>query len=207
MLRIKAKESAFFTLFNEVSGSACQAAEALVDLMKHYENVEDKIRSIKNIEHQCDQHVHALIELLHKSFITPIDREDIYMLAKELDDITDAINSTAYLFSMFNVQAVREDGLRLAELVLAGAKEVNTVVEQIRAIKRSSVIRPHIIEVNKIENEGDVVYRSAISKLFSSESDPIEIIKWKSIYEHLETALDACEEVANIADGVVMKHG
>jgi uncharacterized protein len=208
MFRVTPKEEKFFDLFVETTASTCKAAELLEELMGNYnyDDIDEKIAAIEEIEHQCDQHVHDIFELLNKSFITPIDREDIHLIAKELDNITDAIESTAHRFRMLNVREIREDAKKLSKLIVECTRELKKVMADLKNMKKSANLRERIIEVNRIENVGDNIFRNAITELFASEKNAIEVIKWKEIYEYLENTLDACEDVANIAEGVIMKH-
>ena len=206
MFRITPKEGIFFELFANTAADTCQAANMLEELMNNYVDVTNKIRAIEEIEHKCDSHVHKMLEQLNRSFITPIDREDIYMIAKELDNITDYIESTAHRFRMFNVTSIREDAKLLAKLIVQCTKELMNVMAELKKMKTSKILKEKIIEVNRIEDEADEIFRSAMQRLFVSESNPIEVIKWKEIYEYLENTLDACEDVANLIEGVVMKN-
>ncbi|MDF2522536.1 MAG: hypothetical protein K0R31_177 [Clostridiales bacterium] len=206
MFRITPREEIFFDLFVETSDSICKAAEMLEDLMVNYTDVESKINAIEEIEHGCDQQVHKILQQLNKSFITPIDREDIYSISKELDNITDSIESTAHRFDMFNLTDVREDAIKLAKLITQCANELRNVLSELKNMKTSKVLREKIIEVNRIEDDGDTIYRKAIKQLFKTETNAVEVVKWKEIFEYLENTLDACEDVANIIEGVVMKH-
>ncbi len=206
MFRITPKEEIFFDLFVETAKNTCRSAEMLEDLMVNYVSVNDKIKQIEEIEHECDQNVHNILKQLNKSFITPIDREDIHAIAKEMDNITDAIESTAHRFRMFNVSSIREDAKKVANLIVQCTKELTGVMEEMKNMKTSTELEKKIIEVNRIENVGDEIYRDAIAQLFVAEKDAIEVVKWKEIYEYLENTLDACEDVANLVEGVVMKH-
>lgn len=206
MFRITAKEGIFFELFSITAADTCKAANMLEELMNNYVDVTNKIRAIEEIEHKCDGHVHSMLEQLNRSFITPIDREDIYLIAKELDNITDDIESTAHRFRMFNVTGIRDEAKKLAKLIVQCTEELMDVMAELKKMKTSKKLKEKIIEVNRIEDEGDEIFRSAMQQLFISESNPIEVIKWKEIYEYLENTLDACEDVANIIEGVVMKN-
>lgn len=206
MFRITAKEGIFFKLFEDTAADTCLAANMLEELMNNYVDVTNKIRAIEEIEHKCDGHVHRMLEQLNRSFITPIDREDIYLIAKELDNITDDIESTAHRFRMFNVTGIRDEAKLLAKLIVQCTRELMNVMSELKRMKTSKILKEKIIEVNRIEDEADEIFRSAMQKLFVSESNPIEVIKWKEIYEYLENTLDACEDVANIIEGVVMKN-
>lgn len=206
MFRKTPKEEIFFDLFVDTVENACKSAVMLEDLMKNYTDIERKIKAIEEVEHECDLKVHKIIAHLNKSFITPIDREDIFLIAKKLDNITDSIESTAHRFIMLNVNSITEDAIRLSELIVSCSAELKSVLVELKNMKKSTLLQSKVIEVNRIENEGDEIFRKAVTGLFKSPKDPIEVIKWKEIYEYLESSLDACEDVANIIEGVVTKH-
>lgn len=206
MFRMTAKEAIFFDLFSDTAADTCKAARMLEELMRNFTDITEKVGAIEEIEHKCDGHVHKMLEHLNRSFVTPIDREDIYLIAKELDNITDDIESTAHRFKMFNVTSIRPDALKMAELIIECTEELMGVMSELKNMKTSKVLKDRIIEVNRIEDAGDDIFRNAMQSLFVNENDPLEVIKWKEIYEYLENTLDACEDVANIIEGVVMKH-
>ena len=206
MFRITRKEEVFFDLFVETTELACTAAKKLDDLVTKLDDVEEKIKTIKKIEHDCDQSIHKIMKQLNRSFITPIDREDIYEIAKALDNITDEIECVAHRFTMFNVTSVTDYAGAFSNLIVFCTKELKDLMVELKNLKTSKIIAKKIIEVNRIENEGDDLYRVAMTALFSSQVDPVDVIKWKDIYDHLENTLDACEDVANIVEGVVMKN-
>jgi len=206
MFRVTRKEEIFFDLFVEIMDYAGLAATKLNDLINHYEDVDAKIEQIKTIEHECDQVFHTLMRQLNKSFVTPIDREDINVIARDLDNITDTIEDVAHSFRMFNIVTVREEAKALAALIEKSTDELKILMGEMKHMKTSKVLSEKVIEVNRLENEGDDIYRKSMTSLFSGEVDTLEVIKWKQIYEFLENSLDACEEVANTVEGVVMKH-
>ena len=203
---LKKREEVFYDLFDETIEKALEAALLLEELMNDYTDITRKIAHLKDIEHECDMHVHKIMKALNASFITPIDREDIYSIAKEMDNIVDTIGEAANKFELFHVTEVRAEAKIMAKLIVACVRELKIVVNELRRMKRSKILREKIIEVNRIENEGDVIYRGAIKSLFETEINALEVIKWKQIYEFLEDSIDACEDVANILEGVVMKH-
>ena len=206
MFRITAKEGIFFDLFKETATDTHVAAKLLEELMMDFTDLNNKIAVIEEIEHKCDGYVHKMLEHLNRSFITPIDREDIFLIAKELDNITDAIESTAHRLRMLNVSDIKDDAKKIAKLTSQCTEELVIVMAELKKMKTSKILKSKIIEINRIENEGDDIFRNAIQKLFVSESNALEVIKWKEIYEYLENTLDACEDVANIVEGVVMKN-
>ena len=206
MFRTTKKDMIFYDLFSVVMEDTCTGAEILEDLFRSFTNTEEKIDSLKKLEHKCDRTVHDVIDQLNRSFITPLDREDIYMIAKEIDNIMDCVESTAYRLKMFNITVIRPDSLEMADLVVNCAKVIRRVVDELRNMKNSKTLHDDIIEVNRLENQGDAIYRKFVRDLFVEEKDPLEIIKWKEIIEHMEHTLDACEDVANIIEGVVSKN-
>lgn len=207
MFRITPKEEIFFDFFVEIVQKNVKAAELFYDLMNDYKNVGEKVKQIEVIEHDCDAIVHKVFRQLDASFITPIDREDIHLIAKELDDITDEVEMTAQRFIMFNVDNIKGEAIKMAKLIVDATKELEVLVTDLRFMKKKTEkIHNKIIDINKIENDGDYIFRAAMKELFSSEKDVMEVVRWKSIYNYLEAVLDSCENVANIIEGIVMKH-
>ena len=143
---------------------------------------------------------------MNGSFITPFDREDIYKIAKEMDEIVDCLEEVSNRFVVFGVTAMKPDAIELTKLIIDGIRELDVLFENFHKLKSDKIVIDQVIEVNRIENEGDIVYRQALKTLFREEKDPVELIKWKHLFEQLEASLDACEDVANIVEGVVMKY-
>jgi predicted phosphate transport protein (TIGR00153 family) len=206
IFNISKREDAFFSKFNEVGEVICQSAELIDGLMKNYVCVEEKDKELEEKEHACDNLVHNILELINKSFITPIDREDINLIAKELDNIVDSIESAAHRFCMFDVKEVREEAIEMTKLIVECTKALKEILFELGNMKTSKTLTKKIIEVNRIEGLGDDLFRKAIKRLFKEESSAIEILKWKEIFEFLEDTLDTCEDVANTIEGVVTKH-
>lgn len=206
MFRITPREKIFFDFFIETADKACLAAKKLDELVDNYTDVNSKVQAIKEVEHDCDKCVHNIFSQLNKSFITPIDREDIYEIAKVLDNITDFIESTAQDFTMFNVTSMTDEAKKFTSLIVNCTEELKCVMTELKDLKVSKILLEKIIEVNRIENEGDELYRASMAKLFSNGMDTKDILKWSVIYDSFENSLDACEDVANIVEGVVMKN-
>lgn len=206
MLGMKKKEDIFFDLFIESSSKVIIAGEAFLDLVHNYENVEDKVANLKILETDCDMQAHKILKKLNESFITPFDREDIYNIARDMDDIVDCIEEVANRFVVFDIKEMRPEVIIMADLTMQCIRELDVLFRHLREIKLNTIVREQIIEVNRIENDGDIVYRRALTKLFKNEKDAVEIIKWKHLYELLEESIDSCENVANIVEGLVMKH-
>lgn len=206
MFKFRSKEASFFDLFTELVEATHSAANKLENLTNNFTNIELQVKELEDLEHECDLRVHKILAQLNKSFITPIDREDIFLIAKEVDNITDAIESTAHRFLMLNVTEIRKEAKMMVALIVQSTRELHALMSGLKNMKSRNTIQTKIIEVNRIEDEGDDIFRTAISELFASEPNPVEIIKWKEIFEYLENTLDACEDVANIVEGVIMKN-
>ncbi|MDD5306245.1 MAG: DUF47 family protein [Deltaproteobacteria bacterium] len=206
MFRMTQREMTFFDVFEEASEISYQSAVILQDLVLHYQDPDAKIKALEEKEHEGDKLVHVMMDRLNKSFITPIDREDLFLISKDLDTITDLVESTAHLFTMFDVTSVKDEAKELVRLIVAATGEVHAVTKEMKNFKKSKELKPKVIEINRLENEGDRLYRRAVRALFTQEKDPLEVMKWKEVYEYLESSLDACEHVANVILGVVVKH-
>jgi uncharacterized protein len=198
------KDEKFFAMFKEMTGNIIDGAVLLKEMLDDYNDPAVMQRKIKDVEHKGDQLTHEIIKKLNKSFITPLDREDIYALSAALDDILDLIDASAQRFVMYNVEKPTPEAKELAFLILKGCQTVAKAVSHLGG--KFEHIAEHCVEVNALENEADRVCRDAISRLFDEEKDPIQLIKWKEIYETLERATDKCEDAANILESVVVKN-
>ena len=206
MFGLKKKEDVFYTLFIEYARKIEIVGEKFLDLIEHYENVEEKVEKIKVLETECDMYAHNILNKLNVAFITPFDREDIYNVTKQMDDIVDCIEEASNRFVVFDVKEIRKESLLMANLILQSTRELVVLFENLPDLKKNDLVKTQIIEVNRLENEGDVIYREALMKLFREDINPIELIKWKHIFEQIENSLDSCENVANIIEGVAMKY-
>lgn len=203
---LKPREDKFFELFIVNAKLSVQAAIKLNEFMQDLSDGEEKYKVIKEIENECDRQVHAIFEQLNRTFITPLDREDIHMIAKSLDEVTDMIEQTASRFLMYNIDKSTPEAMEVSVMIVKCTKELLGLMETLRESKGTKELKKWIIEINNLEEQGDANYRKSITKLFHSETPAIEVIQWKDIYENLEKTLDACEDVANVIEGVVMKH-
>ena len=206
MIGVKKKENEFYLLLEEFAGKIVKAGEVFYDLVSNYEDIEKKVADVKTLETECDMQAHKILTALNASFITPFDREDIYSITKEMDDIVDSIEEVANRFIVFDVNKLKPESFAMATYIMQAIRELEVMFKHLPEAQKNSIVREQIIEVNRIENDGDVLYRDALKKLFREEKDPIELIKWKHLYEQLETSLDSCENVANIVEGVIMKY-
>lgn len=205
-LRLIPKEEAFFGLFSSQAENAVEGARLLKALLEDYTDVDQKRMMIEKAENYGDEITHKIIEKLNSTFITPIDREDIHALASALDDILDLINAAAQRLHLYGVNSIPDDAKTLANIILRSAEEILGLTNSMQNLKDAKNMKAGCIEVNRLENEGDKVSSHAIAGLFRNESNPIEVIKWKELYEVLETAIDKCEDAANIIESVVVKH-
>jgi len=200
--RILPREKSFFDMFTEVTINIQAGAQALVNLLEDYREPEQKVSHIKDLEHRGDQMTHDIMTRLNQTFITPFDREDIHELCSKLDDVIDLIDAFASRLVIYNIRALRPGAAELARIVRKATDEVHHAVT---LLEKHDRILPHCIEINRLENEADTIVRAAIARLFEEEKDPVEIIKWKELYEVLEIATDKCEDIANVIESVVLK--
>lgn len=205
-LRLIPKEEKFFDLFKAQAANVVVGAHALKALLEDYTDVDQKRMKIEKIENNGDEIAHKIIEMLNTTFITPMDREDIHALACALDDILDYINASSQRLQLYCVTSITDEAIALANVILRAAEETEALTNTMEHFKDIKNLKERWIEVNRLENEGDLISRNAIAALFQKEKDPIEVIKWKELYEHLETAIDKCEDAVNIIESVVLKN-
>ncbi|MCA1623402.1 MAG: DUF47 family protein [Acidobacteria bacterium] len=202
--RLLPREDEYFVLFAQMTEKIQIASNGLVEMMQgESENFESYVKRIKDLEHECDELMHSVSVKLNKSFITPFDREDIFTLAVALDDVCDYIDAGARAIVMYGIQDISDHAKHLAKVIQGLAMEINSAVSM---LNKANGMNQHIVEIHRLENEADDVYFRAIGELFQKETDPIQLIKWKELYEILENATDRCESVANIIESVVLKH-
>lgn len=201
----KTAEVNFYNLFIEFMSKILSAGLAFEELVRIYDDVPNRIGDLKVMETECDMQTHKILKQLNDSKNTPFEREDIHALAKEMDEIVDNIEEAASRFSMFGITEMRPEAVGMASLILKAIEELEILFLHLREANKNSKVMDQIIEINRIENEGDVLHRSTLSRLFQEEKNPIELIKWKHLYEEMEEALDACESVANMVEGILMK--
>jgi predicted phosphate transport protein (TIGR00153 family) len=196
----------FFDLFEESARNVVRTAHALKHLVDNWEHLEACFAEITEFEHRGDSITHEIIALLNRAFITPFDREDISLLAHSLDDVVDFIDSAADAMSLYKVNKPGERAKELADIIVQGAVEVEKAIPMLRSHKELKNILPRCVEINRLENMADRVYRSALAELFDNTTDLARVIQWREIYLHMETATDRCEDVADVLEGVALKH-
>ena len=204
--RLMPTEGKFFELFNQHANLCIKGCKEMVELMNNFDNLEIRVHAIEGIEKQADKITHECIDLLHKTFITPIDRDDIHQLITRMDDILDLLEDAGQTISLYDIQHVTPEAKRLAELCLACAEKVAAAVALLPNMNNSKEIMHICTEIDRLESDADHVMRAAMSKLFRDEPDVRNLIKLKAIYEILETVTDRCEDVANIIEGIVLEN-
>jgi predicted phosphate transport protein (TIGR00153 family) len=200
------RENKFFTLFEESAANTKKAAEVLKELMDTWQFVDSRVAEITELEHRGDNITHEIISLLHRTFVTPLDREDIALLAHTLDDIIDFIHATVDAMFIYKIKSPTERAKQLADIIIKAVVAVQKAISALRKRSQLKIIIEECVEINRLENMADRVYRAAIGELFDDTKDIAELIKWREIYEHMESATDRAEDVANVLEGVALKH-
>jgi uncharacterized protein len=206
MFTVRAKKNEFFGMFDTSALNVHEGAKALLDLLEHYEDVPNKVRKLKNIEHAGDEHTHRLLEKLAKMFITPLDREDIQRIATRLDDVLDSMEAAASRMMLYNIQKITDDAKALGHVLVKATSLLVQAFSLLPDIKHPAGLLSVCVEIHTQENEGDRLNHHALAKLFDEETDTRDIIKWKDIYQILEGATDQCEDVADVLHTIVLKH-
>jgi len=193
----------FFDLFEEAGTNIVRAADLLDQMLRSFPDRRDLARDILICEQEGDRITHDIIQRLNQTFVTPIDREDIYALASALDDIVDFTEEVADYLGLYKVEAPMEQSQRLAHVLLQASRAVADAIPRLRGFKD---ISHYTVEINRLENDGDRIVREAVASLFDTGIDPMVVIRWKDIFERLEAAIDSTEKVANILEGIVIKN-
>ena len=201
--RLIPREEKFFADFQALADELKRGARLLEEMLAPEHPAWDKADEIKEAEHKCDQLTHEIIQRLNRTFVTPLDREDIFNLARSLDDVMDAIDAAATVVRLYHIDSVRPGARELARLV---SNSVEQVVRAVEALEGKRGVAECAVEINRLENEADRAHQAAVQALFRDEKDAIVIMKWKEILDFLEEATDRCEDVANVLEGVVVKH-
>jgi uncharacterized protein len=197
------RDREFFDLFEEAGGNILRAAGLLEELLKDFPERNELARDILICEQDGDRITHDIIQRLNQTFVTPIDREDVYALASALDDVVDYTEEVADYLGLYKIEAPMEQAQALAHVLHAAARQISEAMPRLRGFKD---ISHYTVEINRLENDGDRITREAIASLFDNGIDPMVVIRWKDIFERLEEAIDASEHVANILQGIVIKN-
>lgn len=200
------REDSFFVQFDALASCQVDVSQTFIDMLSHYDDAPAKERRIRDIEHRADEISHRAIELLHKTFITPFDRDQILKLVSRMDDVVDLVDSVARRMTLYGVTGPTRELMEMGLVLQKACIEMQKAVRGLRNLKNPIEIQNACIEINKLENDGDALRDAVVAKLFRDGDDAIEVFKWKEIYEDVETAIDRCEDVANIIEGVVMEN-
>lgn len=202
--RLIPREEKFFTDFQALAIELHDGARLLEAMVAPDRPIWEQADAIKRIEHKCDTITHEVIQRLNRTFVTPLDREDIHALARTLDDVMDAIDAAAGLIRLYRLDSVRFGVREMAQIITASTAEIRPALD---ALEDNKGLITHAVEINRLENEADRIHQEAVSRLFDDERDPIMVMKWKETLDFLEAATDRCEDVANVLEGVMVKHG
>jgi uncharacterized protein len=193
----------FFALFQKQAENIVSGAQAFIKMLEHYTGVPEQVQIIKAIEHQGDEITHQIFRKLNQTFITPFDREDMHELCGTMDDVIDLIDAAASRFVLYRVDQIRPGTIELAKVLGAATAELSAAIH---AMESPDKALHRVIEINRLENESDRICRTLIAQLFEEEKDSVQIIKWKEIFEVIETAVDKCEDVSNVIESVILKN-
>jgi uncharacterized protein len=197
------KEREFFDLFEEAGANIVRASALLARLLEEWPDHGELAREVRDCEHEGDRITHDIIQRLNQTFVTPIDREDIYALASSLDDIVDFIEEVSDFLGLYRIEATMDKAIEMGQILHESARAIAGAIPRLRTFKD---IHHYTVEVNRLENEGDRVMRDALASLFETGIDPMLVIRWKDIFERLEDAIDSTESAANILEGIVIKN-
>jgi predicted phosphate transport protein (TIGR00153 family) len=200
------REAKFFDLFEQMTKTMAMSAKELKSLVDNWSDVETKVALINEIEHEGDTTTHQIMYQLNRTFITPFDREDITLLAHSLDDVIDLIHAAADTMLLYKVKAPGLRARELADIIVQIVGVVEQAIPQLRHRSDIQQMLNYCVEINRLENVADKIYRSALTELFDNTTDIAEVIKWREIYQEMENATDRCEDVANVLEGVALKH-
>ena len=205
-MRLFPKQENFFDYFEELANKIEEGGRLFLEMTETHDYSESKVAKLKEIEHEADIITHRTYEKMHTTFLTPIDREDIYALVNKMDSIMDVIEATAVRIHLYKVKKIDDQIIKQAEILNEAITKVKYIIHAMRNMKNSKMILDGCVEINTLENAGDVVLRTIMANLFENEKDAIELIKWKDIFQLLEEGIDVCEDVSNIVEGIVLKH-
>jgi len=199
------REDKFYRLFEQAAANVLRGAQLLSDLLSNFSDVATKVKMIQATEHEGDTITHEIFEQLNRTFVTPLDREDIAAIAHALDDVLDFVEASADAFQLYDIDEPTSAAIELGELILQATQQVQKGIVAMRHRKQAGEVREAVVEINRIENLADQVYRGAMSTLFR-QADPVRMVKWKQVYDYLEQATDLCEDVGDVLQGVLLKN-
>ncbi len=204
--RLLPRQTNFFDYFERLAALSVEGARALSELSKDRADFDAIAARIKDLEHDADDVTHTCMETLHKTFITPIDRNDIHRLASKLDDIMDLIDGAARQMSLFEITSLPEAAREATTVLVLATEAVERAVKGLRNMKNATTILGECVRINELENQADRIKASSVAHLFREETNAIAVLKWHEIHQALENVTDACEDVANVIEGIVLEH-
>jgi len=200
------RQSKFFDLFEESARNMVKVSRALQEMIENWDVMEGRVAEITELEHAGDTITHQIIAQLNRTFVTPFDREDIALLSHTMDDVTDFVHAAADAMLIYKIDSPTQRAKELANVIVEAATEIEKAVGGLRRHSDLKLIPERCVEINRLENMADRVFRSAMAELFDDAMDITQVIKWREIYEHMESATDRCEDVANVLEGIALKH-
>lgn len=207
MFNLLPKDTVFFDLFEGLATHAMSCSEHLRRMAVSWPKIDDEVQRIRQEEHQADDLAHQALERLDRTFITPFDREDIHTLVNELDNVIDMVDALAKRFTLYHVKGVDPLFVKQTEVLVRATATLAEAVKRLRKSRKLSELSDKLIEIHRLESEGDDNHHAAMSKLFNGELEPLEVMKWKEFYEYVENAIDGCEDVGNTLERIVLKNG
>jgi predicted phosphate transport protein (TIGR00153 family) len=202
-IRLIPQTREFYTLFDRSAQNLVSTSQLLLDLLEHYPDRRDLVEQIKDREHEGDSVTHDIVQLVNKTFVTPIDGEDIYDLATSLDDVCDFMDQVADELNLYGVDEVPPQAIEQAVVILSAVGKLADAIARLDGLRDISDL---LVEIHTLEDEGDQIVRSATARLFRDGHDPLVVIRWKDIHEHLEQAVDSCERSAHVLESIYLKH-
>jgi predicted phosphate transport protein (TIGR00153 family) len=207
MFNLLPKDTVFFDLFEGLANHAVSCSEHLRRLAVGFPKIDTEVQRIRQEEHAADDLAHTALDRLDRTFITPFDREDIHTLVNELDNVVDMVDALAKRFTLYNIKAMEPVFVKQCEVLVRATATLSEAVHRLRKSRKLSELSEKLIEIHRLESEGDDNHHSAISKLFGGTVEPLEVMKWKELYDYVENAIDGCEDVGNTLERIVLKNG
>jgi hypothetical protein len=206
-MQIIPRDERFYDLFEELADKIQEGGKLFLEILSNYHESEPKLTKLKEIEHEADTITHRTYEKMHKTFLTPLDREDIYALVNKMDSVLDEVESAAVRMYLYRMKEPAKELVEITRVLTEAVAKIRKIIFSVRKKQDAPVILQLCVEINTLENEADQLFRAAMTRLFEEEKDAIELIKVKDIIGRIETAVDNCEDVSNVIEGIVLKYG
>lgn len=203
---LRPKQNEFFLQFEKQAVLCVEGSKLLEKLLADPTGLEEQARRIKQLEHEADEVAHQTIDMVHATFVTPLERGDILRLVSRIDDVVDLIEATSQRLALYDIHEIRDEAREMARVLTIACEDMKRAIAGLADLKNPDAIRKACVDINKRENEADTIHRLAIARLFKEATDPLYVIKWKEIFETIEGATDRCEDVANLVDSIVVEN-